>query len=70
MNEKEIFNELINSSRFKELIGANPDEHLDIDFNSSSKIKEVAIIRNMIEGYVRHTSDDNIFKNIIKFFDL
>lgn len=70
MNEKEIFNELINSSRFKELIGANSDEHLNIDFNSSSKIKEVAIIRNMIEGYVRHTSDDNIFKNITKFFDL
>lgn len=60
MDEKEIFNELIKSSKFEELIGVTPDE------NS----KEIVIIRTMLEGYIRHTSEDNIFKNITKFYDL
>lgn len=60
MDEKEIFNELIKSPKFEELIGVTPDE------NS----KEIVIIRTMLEGYIRHTSEDNIFKNITKFYDL
>lgn len=60
MDEKEIFNELIKSSKFEELLGVTPDE------NS----KEIVIIRTMLDGYIRHTSEDNIFKNITKFYDL
>lgn len=70
MDGKEIFDEILKSSKLKELIGVPESEQLNEDFDSSSKYKEITIIRNIIEGQIRHTSDDNIFKSITKLFDM
>lgn len=70
MDGKEIFDELMQSSKLKELLGVAEDESITEDFESSSSHKEIAIIRNIIEGQMRHTSDDSIFKNITKLYDL
>ena len=70
MDGKEIFDEILKSSKLKELIGVPESEQLNEDFDSSSKYKEITIIRNIIEGQIRHTSDDNIFKSNTKLFDM
>ena len=70
MDGKEIFDEILKSSKLKELIGVPETEQLNEDFDSSSKYKEITIIRNIIEGQIRHTSDENIFKGITKLFDM
>jgi hypothetical protein len=70
MDGKEIFNEIMQSPRLKEMLNVPDGEEICEDFESGSQYKEVTVIRNIIEGQVRHTSDDNIFKNITKLFDL
>ena len=70
MDGKEIFDEIMKSPRLKELLGVPEDSDISEDFNSTSSHKEVTIIRNIIEGQVRHTSEDSVFKNIRKVLDL
>lgn len=70
MDGKEIFDEILKSSRLKELIGINENDSINEDFESTAKSKEIAIIRIMIEGQNRRTSDENIFKNITKLYDM
>lgn len=70
MDGKEIFEEIIKSPKLKELIGLDVNEVINEDFNSTSKYKEVTVIRNIIEGQIRHTSEDSIFKNIQKLYDI
>lgn len=69
MDGKEIFNEILKSPRMKELLGVPEDSEIDETFEGNPKHKEVAIIRHIIEGQLRHTSDDNTFKNITKLFE-
>ena len=53
------------------LLGESGNNFLDMDSEEVNlKKKEVAVVRAIIEGQVRHTSDDNIFKNIKKLYDL
>lgn len=59
MDGKEIFNEILKSPRMKELLGVPEDSEIDETFEGNPKHKEVAIIRHIIEGQLRHTSDDN-----------
>ena len=70
MDGKEIFDEILKSSKLKELLNVPVDSDINESFEDNPQNKEVAIIRHIIEGQLRHTSDDNIFKNIIKLFDL
>ena len=70
MDGKEIFEEILKSPKLKELLNVPVDSDINESFEDNPQNKEVAIIRHIIEGQLRHTSDDNIFKNIIKLFDL
>lgn len=70
MDGKEIFNEILKSPKLKEMLGVAKDSEINESFEDNPKSKEVAVIRHIIEGQMRHTSDDNIFKNITKLFDL
>lgn len=70
MDGKEIFDEIMQSPRLKSLIGIPEDGNIPEDYDSTSQHKEITIIRNIIEGQVRHTSDDSIFKNITRLFDM
>ena len=70
MDGKEIFDEILKSPKLKELLNVPVDSDINESFEDNPQNKEVAIIRHIIEGQLRHTSDDNVFKNIIKLFDL
>lgn len=70
MDGKEIFNEIMKSPRLKDLLGVPVDSELSEDYNATSSHKEVTIVRNIIEGQIRHTSEDSVFKNIKKLYDL
>ena len=70
MDGKEIFDEILKSPKLKELLNVPVDSDINESFEDNPQNKEVAIIRHIIEGQLRHTSDDNIFKNIRKLFDL
>ena len=70
MDGQEIFDEILKSPKLKELLNVPVDSDINESFEDNPQNKEVAIIRHIIEGQLRHTSDDNIFKNIIKLFDL
>lgn len=70
MEGKEIFKEILKSPKMKELLGVPESDEIQEDFETQSEIREVAIVRNIIEGQIRHTSDDAIFKNIKNLYDL
>lgn len=70
MDGKEIFKEIIDSPRMKELIGVASDEEIHEDYETSSQHPEVSVVQSIIDAQIRHTSDDALFKNIKKIFDL
>lgn len=70
MDGKEIFYEIMKSPRLKDLLGVPEDSDITEDFNTTSTHKEITIVRNIIEGQIRHTSEDSVFKNIKKLYDL
>lgn len=70
MDAKEIFNEILKSPKMKELLGVPENEDIKESFDSPSESLEVAVVRNIIEGQIRHTSEDAIFKNLKKMYDL
>ena len=70
MNGKEIFDEMMKSPKLKEIIGLTESDEVKEAYDSQSQSKEITIIRNIIEGQLRHTSEDSIFSNIKKLYDL
>ena len=70
MNGKDIFYEIMKSPGMRKLLGESGNNFLDMDREEVNHKKEVSVVRAIIEGQVRHTSDDNIFKNIKKLYDL
>lgn len=66
MDGKEIFKEILKSPQMKELLGVSPGEEIHEDYESSSQHPEISVVQSII----RHTSDDALFKNIKKIFDL
>lgn len=70
MNGKDIFYEIMKSPGMRKLLEESGNNFLDMDNEEVNHKKEVAVVRAIIEGQVRHTSDDNIFKNIKKLYDL
>lgn len=70
MDGKEIFNEILRSPKLKELIGVPIDSEIDETYDDNPKNEVIAIIRYIIDGHLRHTQDENLFKNITKLFDL
>ena len=71
MNGKDISYEIMKSPGMRKLLGESENNFLDMDSEEVNlKKKEVAVVRAIIEGQVRHTSDDNIFKNIKKLYDV
>lgn len=70
MEGKEIFNEILKSPKLKQMLDIPENSSIEESFNGNPRFKEVAIIRHIIEGQLRHTSEDNIFKTIRKLYDL
>ena len=70
MDGKEIFKEILKSPQMKELLGVSPDEEIHEDYESSSQNPEISVVQSIIDAQIRHTSDDALFKNIKKIFDL
>lgn len=70
MDGKDIFYEIMKSPGMRKLLGESGNNFLDMDGEEVSHKKEVDVVSAIIEGQVRHTSDDNIFKNIKKLYDL
>ena len=70
MDGKEIFKEILKSPQMKELLGVSPGEEIHEDYESSSQPPEISVVQSIIDAQIRHTSDDALFKNIKKIFDL
>jgi len=70
MDGKEIFNEILKSPKLKELLGVPDSEEINEDYDSLSSRKEIAVIKSIIQGQIQHSSEDAIFKNLMKLFDL
>ena len=70
MNGKDIFQEIMRSPGMRKILGESRNDFQDMESEEVNRKKEVAVVRAIIEGQVRRTSDDNIFKNIKKLYDL
>ncbi len=70
MDGKEIFKEILDSPQMKELLGVSSDEKINEDSESSSQRPEISVVQSIIDAQIRHTSEDALFKNIKKIFDL
>lgn len=70
MDGKEIFNEILKSPKLKELLGIPDSEEINEDYDSPSSRNEIAVIKSIIQGQIQHSSEDAIFKNLMKLFDL
>jgi hypothetical protein len=70
MDGKEIFNEILKSRKMKELLGVPESEEINENYDSPSKRDEIAVVQSIIQGQIQHSSDDAIFKNLRKLFDL
>lgn len=70
MDGKEIFKEILDSPQMRELLGASLDEEINENYEISSRHPEISVVQSIIDAQIRHTSDDALFKNIKKIFDL
>lgn len=70
MDYKEIFNELLKSPRLKRLLQIPEDEEIRVNYDSDTDSDPIKVIRNIIEGQVRHSGNDVIFNNIKRIFNL
>lgn len=70
MNGKEIFKEILDSPQMRELLGISLDEEINENYETSSQHPEISVVQSIIDAQIRHTSDDALFKNIKKIFDL
>lgn len=70
MDGKEIFNEILKSRKMKELLGVPESEEINENYDTPSKREEIAVVQSIIQGQIQHSSDDAIFKNLRKLFDL
>ena len=70
MDGKEIFDEILKSHKMKELLGVPESEEINEDYDSPSSRDEIAVVKSIIQGQIQHSSEDAIFKNLRKLFDL
>ena len=70
MDGKEIFKEILDSPQMRELLGISLDEEINENYETSSQHPEISVVQSIIDSQIRHTSDDALFKNIKKIFDL
>lgn len=70
MDGKEIFREILDSPQMKELLGVSSDEKINEDSVSSSQRPEISVVQSIIDAQIRHTSEDALFRNIQRIFDL
>lgn len=70
MDGKEIFDEVMKSHKLKEILGLTESDEVNETYDTQSQSKEITIIRNIIEGQIRHTSEDSIFTSIKRLYDL
>lgn len=70
MDGKEIFKEILKSPQMKELLGVPLDEKIQEDYKTPSQHPEITVVQSIIDAQIRHMSDDALFKNIRKIFDL
>ena len=54
----------------KTLLGVSESEEINESYDAPSQRNEIAIVRNIIEGQIKHSSDDAVFKNLRKLYDL
>ena len=67
MDGQEIFKEILKSPKLKSLIGDVEIDQLDINDPNN---KEIAIIKSIIEGELRNTSDEAMFQFLKKMYGL
>ena len=70
MDGKEIFNEILKSRKMKELLGVPESEEINENYDSPSSRNEIEVVKSIIQGQIQHSSEDAIFKNLRKLFDL
>ncbi len=70
MDGKEIFKEILDSPQMKELLGVSSDEKINEDSECSSQRPEISVVQSIIDAQIRHTSEDALFRNIQRIFDL
>lgn len=70
MDGKEIFSEILKSPKMKELLGVSESDEINEDYDSPSSRNEITVVKSIIQGQIQHSSDDAIFKNLRKLFDL
>lgn len=70
MDGKEIFNEILKSRKMKELLGVPESEEINENYDSPSVRNEISVVQSIIQGQIQHSSEDAIFKNLRKLFDL
>ena len=70
MDGKEIFKEILDSPQMRELLGISLDEEINENYETYSQHPEISVVQSIIDAQIRHTSDDALFKNIKKIFDL
>lgn len=70
MDGKEIFNEILKSQKMKELLGVPESEEINENYDSPSSRNEIEVVKSIIQGQIQHSSEDAIFKNLRKLFDL
>lgn len=70
MDGKEIFNEILKSLKMKELLGVPESEEINENYDSPSSRNEIEVVKSIIQGQIQHSSEDAIFKNLRKLFDL
>lgn len=66
MDGREIFKEILDSPQMKELLGVSSDEKI----NEDSERPEILVVQSIIDAQIRHTSEDALFRNIKRIFDL
>ena len=70
MDGNEIFKEIIKSPKLKELLNIPLNKEIKAELDVPSDINEISVIQEIINAHIRHTSEDGLFKNITKIYDL
>lgn len=70
MDGKEIFNEILKSPQLKELIGAPTTEEINEEYDKSSEHPVITVVQSIIEAQIQRTSEDALFKTLLKIFEL
>ncbi len=67
MEKEDIIREILSSDRMRAIIGEPPAPD---DPDADVQNREARAVRMITEGHIRHTTEDIIFKNLRKTYDV